>query len=392
MKHKLVKFICFYDTESHAEEMRNQSLAAHQKIEFLVSLLTDAGYSVEIISASQTFGRRTVFSRCEKVSSDVTLHLFASLGRSGYFSRVLRKWFGYFGFKRYLKKNLRSSDVVILYHSLEYLNFLLKLKKDIGFKLITEFEELYSDIQQRSRNVRRSEMNLAKISDALIVPSRPLELLINVNRVPSLILHGDYSIKPLPQKREDCISGVRVIYAGTFDPNQGIESAIKSALYLSSRFELIIAGFGSPRQGEQVIRLCNECQTGTDCKITFVGELPNSECERLIQKADIGLCVHTAGADYCLTSFPCKILTYLKNGVKVVSCKNESITSSDVSDLLYYYEGDDPADIAKAITDAARSPQCTEAVRTRLQGLYQAAVMNLSTLIDGENNDANECL
>lgn len=53
-----------------------------------------------------------------------------------------------------------------------------------------------------------------------------------------------------------------------------------------------------------------------------------------------------SSADY---SFPSKIITYMANGLRVVSANIRSVKSSLVGEYLTYYDNNTPEDIAKAI-------------------------------------------
>ena len=54
-------------------------------------------------------------------------------------------------------------------------------------------------------------------------------------------------------------------------------------------------------------------------------------------------------ADFNATSFPSKILSYLANGLRVVSIRIPAIEKSDIADKIYFYDKQTPYDIAKAI-------------------------------------------
>lgn len=383
MDNKEIKYICFYDTEKHEGESRLQSPAAHQKIDFISTLLFDLGYRVEIVSPSQTTTNKSFGSRKETISANRTLRLFKTIGRSGIVSKIKRKLFGYRDFKKYVKSSVKRGDIVIVYHSLEYLRFIIKLKKRKNIRLIVEFEELYSDINPHTKFTRKREMLLAKIADALILPTYTMNSLINIKGIPSIVLHGDYSSPNQPINKKINMEMVRVIYTGTFDPNKGgATNAIKAASLLPNNFELNVVGFGTKEQVESTMNLCKEQQIVSKCKINYVGKLPNSECERLIRESDIGLATQNSSGAYNSTSFPSKVLTYLKNGVKVVSSKNESVESSDIADLLFFYDNDDPSNIADAIITASHSEQSEKERLSRLKSLYNKAKTNLGFLLN----------
>ena len=70
---------------------------------------------------------------------------------------------------------------------------------------------------------------------------------------------------------------------------------------------------------------------------------------RFIQSCDIGLSTQNPDAAFNATSFPSKVLSYLANGLRVVSIRIPAIEQSAVGSKLFYYEKQTPEEIAKAI-------------------------------------------
>ena len=70
---------------------------------------------------------------------------------------------------------------------------------------------------------------------------------------------------------------------------------------------------------------------------------------RFIQSCDIGLSTQNPKAAFNSTSFPSKILSYMANGLRVVSIRIPAIETSAVGKYMYYYEEQQPKEIAKAI-------------------------------------------
>lgn len=77
--------------------------------------------------------------------------------------------------------------------------------------------------------------------------------------------------------------------------------------------------------------------------------LSGEEYIRFIQSCDIGLSTQNPDAAFNATSFPSKILSYLSNGLRVVSIRIPAIEGSDVGDKLFYYDEQTPKQIADAI-------------------------------------------
>ena len=69
------------------------------------------------------------------------------------------------------------------------------------------------------------------------------------------------------------------------------------------------------------------------------------------------------------SSFPSKILTYLANGLRVISVDLKAIRTSQVGKLLYYSKSDSPKDLADAVMGIDYSQQYDS--RSFLAGLHK---------------------
>ena len=79
------------------------------------------------------------------------------------------------------------------------------------------------------------------------------------------------------------------------------------------------------------------------------------EYSNFISKCDIGLSSQNPDGVYNNTSFPSKILSYMCNGLKVVSVRIPVVETSDVKDGIWFYETGDPKKLAEAIKEAVKS-------------------------------------
>jgi len=88
--------------------------------------------------------------------------------------------------------------------------------------------------------------------------------------------------------------------------------------------------------------------------VTYEGVLSGDDYIRFLQRCDIGLSTQNPEAEFNDTSFPSKILSYLSNGLRVVTVKIPVVEMSAIGDLCTYYEKQDPKEIADAILYAGR--------------------------------------
>ena len=101
---------------------------------------------------------------------------------------------------------------------------------------------------------------------------------------------------------------------------------------------------------------------------------------KFLQKCDIGLSTQTPNAEYNDTSFPSKVLSYMANGLRVVSIRIKALEKSKISDLLYYYENDSPKEIAKAIKSIDLSQPYNS--RNKIQDLDENFIKDIKELLE----------
>ena len=91
---------------------------------------------------------------------------------------------------------------------------------------------------------------------------------------------------------------------------------------------------------------------------------------------------HNPNAAFNATSFPSKILTYLANGLAVVSIRIPAIEQSEVGKYLFYYERQTPQEIAAAIMSV---PQTHKDNRFVIENLNKSFVNGLNAMLDETN-------
>lgn len=98
---------------------------------------------------------------------------------------------------------------------------------------------------------------------------------------------------------------------------------------------------------ELVDKLAKTCE----CGVTYEGCLSGEEYIRFIQSCDIGFSTQNPDAAFNATSFPSKILSYMANGLRVVSIRIPAITTSAIGDYMYYYDEQTLEQIAEAVME-----------------------------------------
>ena len=207
--------------------------------------------------------------------------------------------------------------------------------------------EIYADVTNKS-SFRKKELVLANASDAFIFPTETLNRMVNTHKKPAVIMLGTYSVEA-DRNVSFNDDKVHVLYAGTLDPRKGGAAAAAAAEFLPSNYHIHILGFGSEQEKQHILSTIAVSQKPGHATVSYDGLLSGEDYIRFVQSCDIGLSTQNPDAAFNATSFPSKILSYLANGLHVVSIDIEPVKNSAIGDLISYYSVQSPENIAKAI-------------------------------------------
>lgn len=351
---KVIKYISFFDFQDSTIK-RNYVVAATNKMESICESLNRCGYDVKIISFSQVIEPKFKFYRGKTVKrhNGLTLKLFSSWGGNCRPLRIMRNLWHLVAAFIYMLFTLKKDDTVLVYHSLGYFNTVLWAKKIKRFKMILEVEELYLDVSDPKYKAQRAiEPKMIESADAYIFPTELLDSNLNIHNKPSVIIYGTYKVEP--QRVEKFDDGkIHAVYAGTFDPRKGgAAAAAAAAMYLPENYHIHICGFGTEEDTEDIKKQIKEISAKSKATLTFDGmKLGNSYIE-FIQKCHIGLSTQNPDAAFNSTSFPSKILSYMANGLSVVSIDIPVIRKAEIGKYITYYTKQDARHISEAILNA----------------------------------------
>lgn len=327
---------------------RSVTPSAITKGSYIASSLAKYCNKLEIISFAPP-KRGININKSYNIGNNISCMLFGGLILPfGIAYNFLKKRF-YDRIKKYLSKTLKDGDIVVAYHSLDSLDVISFLKEGIRAKiiLIYEVEEIYSDIFNDELS-RKSEIRVISLADAFIFPSEVIDKKINIHKRLSLISYGTYCVqKKISDKRKD--GKVHCVFAGTFQLTKGADFAVQVAKFLDERYHVHIVGFGSNNDRKRILGNISKVSQETKCTITYDGLLLGNDYIKFIQSCDIGLCTQNIDAKYNDTSFPSKILSYLSNGLDVVSIRMQSVEQSKIGDYIYFYDKQDPVECANII-------------------------------------------
>ena len=344
-----IKYFSYYASVKDNSD-RNCAPSAVDKVDYIVKVLNDNGHDVEIISSAVTKNKK----KCSrggiyKLNEHTSLKLFFSFPWGNLFQKTLNIFIMNLHIFIELMK-VKSEEKIIVYHSLGYMkvvHFAYKLKK---FHLILEVEEIYSDVTNNYK-MRKKELEYFKDAHSFIFPTKILSNIINKEIKPEVIIHGSYFVESQSKKINALNDGnIHCVYAGTLDPRKGgASAAVKAAEYLPHNYHIHILGFGTKDNIREIKQLINTVSKISKAKITYDGVLRGKKYKEFLQSCDIGLSTQNPDGIYNLTSFPSKIISYMANGLRVISIKIPVVESSNVGKYIYYYDNQDSFNIAKAI-------------------------------------------
>ena len=345
---KKIYYLGYYDIPENKSENRNIVLSATNKMTYIIEALENAGYDVEVISASHTGNNRFYRGKLVSIGKNSKLRLFDTTPWGNKIFRVISILSMRCQYYKYILNNLTANDTLIVYHSVDYAGLIAKAKRKKGFRLVLEVEEIYSDVNGDNKD-REKERNIFGLADAYIFSTIMLDSKLNMKSKPSIISHGTYKTEPkITEKFND--KKIHVVYAGTFDPRKGgAFAAVKTATMLDDNYHIHILGFGDEIDKQNLLDEIECTNRISQCKVSFEGLLSGKEYIEFLQSCHIGLSTQNPNGVYNDTSFPSKILSYMANGLRVVSIRIPAIEKSSVGKYMFFYDEQTPIAVAQTI-------------------------------------------
>lgn len=372
-------YITYYTT---ADDVRISSPAANTKARCIAQALVKNREQVQMLStcavAKQGTQKRWIRGRRFTVDTGIGCKQFSFLRTAFGPLRRLQHYFFNLRIFLYLLLHAKKNEKVLFYHAIER-SFPIRWAKAIKkFRLILEVEEIYANASVLPPSYQKAEQKCLRAADAYIFSNRLLPHLVNKQNKPCCVIYGTYHAEPVLETPSQ--DKIHAVYAGTLDPVKGgAQNAVNAALFLDERYHIHILGFGEQRAIEQLQAHIDSVRTQTRCGISYDGCLQGEAYLRFLQKCHIGLSTQDAGGAFNDTSFPSKILSYMANGLHVVTVRIPVLTHSDIDRYMHYYEPSDAEGVAAAIRSVdTESPCCNRQV---LQQLFDSFVLQLSKML-----------
>ena len=345
-----VVYVGFYDVADGDNSVAG-NVAASDKMDYICSALKRIGRGVHVLSPlwtrCSTGTARYRVGRTIEVADAKRVTLSPCLAVKSRFGRNLVITFSLAWLFLQLVVRVRRSELILVYHT-EWLSIPVRWAKRLkGFKVVLEVEEIYGQIWQKNRILKRWEKKLIEEADYIIAVSDVLAKILG-DRVKA-VLYGNYSI-PEFSRVQPPNNVIRVIFAGTIeDTSGGAYKAAECARWLPSNYKVDICGSGSQAsimKLQGIIQTVNDELSREAC--VYNGLILGKQFTEFLQAHHIAISPQINGANM-LTAFPSKIIKYLSNNLRVVSTRIESVDKSRVAPLITFSEDDSARSIADAI-------------------------------------------
>lgn len=380
-----MKYICYYDLYGIHSENRNVSIAAVNKINYILSSLCKCiNEDIVVVSPAETKNKCFCRGNLRKLKHNIYLKTFFSFGKKNFITKAIDYFFIPIYIFFFLIFNTRKNEIIFLYHSLKMIKPVLLAKKIKKFNLILELEELYSDITQKNSD-KRHEMKICEKADGYIFPCYYLNRKLNYKKKPSIIIHGSYDVVNETKILKKLDKYIHIVYAGTLDSRKGgALAALSIAKFLPSNYHLHILGFGTDEEIRFIKEKIEILNQKNAMKISYDGVLSGEEYLNFLKNCSIGLSTQNPNGEYNNTSFPSKILSYLANNLYVVSAKLPVVYESDIGDIVFYYDKQFGEEIAKIIKSINVNKESEGYIR--IKKLDEKFVKELNILLNKFNN------
>ena len=339
--------ICYIGHCAEKKEYNNRSFspASNNKIQYILSVIKELGYETTVLSFAPLATNKIV-----KIGKNKVDNKYIYVNNTGSNNRIIRyllRRITNIKARRIVKQLCKDKKTIfIIYHSTSLYPIINLLKKS-GSTVILELEEIYSDVKN-SKITRKKETKVINKADGYIIPTELLKKEISGHK-PTIIIYGSYEINNKYKKRKNNSKIIHCVYAGTLDERKGAWDAIESIKYLPNNYCMHILGYGNDQQIRKIKEKCQVVRKETKSIVRYDGVLLGEKYDEYLNNMNIGLCTQKPNATYNNTSFPSKILSYMAHNLDVVSINIRSINTSKLAANIYFYEKNNPKEIAEAI-------------------------------------------
>lgn len=248
MQYEKIFYLGYYNLPDSGA---NFALSAVNKMDYIISAVESLNMSVNVVSATTRKDGKKAKGEIKKIGKNSTLKTFGNYLGKNKISRFIGQKRLKRELKKYLKENIKPNDTVIIYHSLGYCDLYKWIYEKLKANVILEIEEIYTDVVKQKHIDNEQERKTFEYANGYIFPTELLDKSVNTNGKPSAVIYGTYK----NEKRYEKIFNdgkTHVVYAGIFDPNKGVITAVDAARFLNGNYHIHILGFGKQSEIDYV--------------------------------------------------------------------------------------------------------------------------------------------
>ena len=377
MSRRRIVYVGMYD---YPDDVVNRfySLAAINKMYYIISLLNENGYDVDIYSLSNSKESTFKFSREKKVEIGRNiLYLTPTLGTSCKIGKALRIILSYCWLMMKILCNARTNDYILIYHTLEGIVPLSIVKRLKKLRYVLEVEEIYSEMPNSNGSNKKKELRFISRADKYIVVSHLLK-----DKLPprdSMIIYGNYKFVDDANSYIKKNNKINLLFSGSLDLTRGVFQAIESMYFLPENYVLNISGVGSKSSVYLVQKKIDELNTFRNKVVCrYLGKLDDNDYRLLLSSSDLALNTQIEG-EYAQFLFPSKLLSYMAYNIPIVSTKGQSIMKSPFAKYIYFTNDSSGESIAKIVSSIDLSSSVNYQVI--LDELHNQAIQELKKIL-----------
>lgn len=345
----MVYYVAFYARPE--DKNRRQNLAGVEKANYIVKIFSELGYDVTILSNAKTLEKKE--KRVERVCLDskgISLYTFTSWGKGNRIKDVANAVYGLIQLFFFFLLHVKEEDIVCVYHSMGYRGIFKLIRKFRKFKYILEVEELFQYFEANNSGYKKKENGVFREPDAFIFSNKIIADEINIKKKPQVIVNGVYkNEKRISDKEIQSGSDtLKLVYAGSLEPQKGINIIMDIVEHLDEDIETRIIGFGSEDDVKYVTNRISALNLSGK-EIKFDGTKTGKDYREYLQQCDIGLCVQDDTDIFNRYEFPSKVISYMANGLNVITNDLIQIKTCELADYINIVVSRDAAEMASYI-------------------------------------------
>jgi glycosyltransferase involved in cell wall biosynthesis len=244
--------------------------------------------------------------------------------------------------------------------------------KMLRYKIVFDINEDYTFFEDNVKAISKLKIRTTRILDvltsawaeAITVVSTHLRKKYSARTKQPVILIPVTARENRNHDRKSFNRPLQVVYAGTFDLKDGVETLIDGFLLFNRAFtdsQLILIGKSDLQ--ERYAKKYNNAEN-----IIFMGYVPDIQFYELLQNADV-LCMCRTNSGFSNAGFPFKLGEYLATGNPVIATRASDVCDYLTSDDAYLVDFNSPESIATALHRIAENPG--EAKQVGLNGFLK---------------------